>query len=65
MPGTARTGTAVAWPATLAATRGGPLHRDHLRFRRRAGTPPALHCFVLDCSASMLSHERLALAKGL
>jgi len=65
MPGTAGAGTAIAWPATLAATRGGPLHADHLRFRKRAGTPDALHCFVLDCSASMLSHERLALAKGL
>ncbi|OXI24817.1 vWA domain-containing protein [Burkholderia sp. AU15512] len=65
MPGTVRAGTAVAWPATLAAKRGGPLQHDHLRFRQRAGTPHALHCFVLDCSASMLSHERLALAKGL
>ncbi|OXI73310.1 magnesium chelatase [Burkholderia sp. AU28863] len=41
------------------------MHHDHLRFRKRAGTPHALHCFVLDCSASMLSHDRLALAKGL
>ncbi|KEZ01444.1 magnesium chelatase [Burkholderia sp. MSh2] len=65
MPGTARDGTAVAWPATLAAKRGGPLVRGHLRFRKRAGPPPALHCFVLDCSASMLSHDRLAYAKGL
>ncbi|KUY92150.1 MULTISPECIES: VWA domain-containing protein [unclassified Burkholderia] len=65
MPGTVRGGTAVAWPATLAAKRGGPLHAEHLRFRKRAGTPRALHCFVLDCSASMLAHERLALAKGL
>lgn len=65
MPGTVRAGTAIAWPATLAAKRGGPLHADHLRFRKHAGAPRALHCFVLDCSASMLSHERLALAKGL
>ncbi|QTD91440.1 vWA domain-containing protein [Burkholderia anthina] len=65
MPGTARSGTAVAWPATLAAKRGGPLHATHLRFRKQAGAPRALHCFVLDCSASMLSHDRLALAKGL
>ncbi|MBM2770210.1 vWA domain-containing protein [Burkholderia anthina] len=65
MPGTARSGTAVAWPATLAAKRGGPLHATHLRFRQQAGAPRALHCFVLDCSASMLSHDRLALAKGL
>ncbi|KAB0630861.1 magnesium chelatase, partial [Burkholderia territorii] len=26
MPGTVRAGTAVAWPATLAAKRGGTLH---------------------------------------
>ncbi|WP_269510129.1 vWA domain-containing protein [Burkholderia sp. IMCC1007] len=65
MPGTARAGMAVAWPATLAAKRGGPLQATHLRFRKQAGAPRALHCFVLDCSASMLSHERLALAKGL
>ncbi|WP_176025478.1 vWA domain-containing protein [Burkholderia vietnamiensis] len=65
MPGAAPAGTALAWPATLAAKRGEPLHAAHLRFRKRAGTPLALHCFVLDCSASMLSHERLALAKGL
>lgn len=65
MPGTTHAGTAVAWPATFAAKRGGPLQRDHLRFRKRAGTPHALHCFVLDCSASMLPHDRLALAKGL
>ncbi|KAB0633642.1 vWA domain-containing protein [Burkholderia latens] len=60
-----RAGTAVAWPATLAAKRGGPLHASHLRFRKQAGAPHALHCFVLDCSASMLTHGRLALAKGL
>ncbi|MGU7769200.1 vWA domain-containing protein [Burkholderia sp. MR1-5-21] len=41
------------------------MHADHLRFRRRAAAPRALHCFVLDCSASMLSFDRLAAAKGL
>ncbi|RQS75572.1 VWA domain-containing protein [Burkholderia sp. Bp8963] len=41
------------------------MHADHLRFRKQAGPPRALHCFVLDCSASMLSFDRLALAKGL
>ncbi|KVC16859.1 vWA domain-containing protein [Burkholderia pseudomultivorans] len=65
MPGIVRAGTAVAWPATLAAKRAGPLQAAHLRFRKRAGAPRTLHCFVLDCSASMLSHDRLALAKGL
>ncbi|MBR8061339.1 vWA domain-containing protein [Burkholderia dolosa] len=65
MPGAVRAGTVIAWPATLAAKRGGRLHVEHLRFRERAGAPRALHCFVLDCSASMLAHDRLALAKGL
>ncbi|AOK04440.1 magnesium chelatase [Burkholderia latens] len=65
MPGAVPAGTAIAWPPTLAAKRSDPLHASHLRFRKRAGAPRALHCFVLDCSASMLSHERLALAKGL
>jgi magnesium chelatase subunit ChlD-like protein len=36
-----------------------------LRFRRGEGEAPALHCFVLDCSGSMLGGERLARAKGL
>ncbi|WP_414451957.1 VWA domain-containing protein [Burkholderia sp. 22PA0099] len=58
-------GTRIAWPATLAARRGAPLAVDHLRFRPRAGTPRAFHCFVLDCSASMLDGGRLARAKGL
>jgi magnesium chelatase subunit ChlD-like protein len=38
---------------------------QHLRFLppdRQSGT---LHCFVLDCSASMLRGERLSKAKGL
>ncbi|MEX3628901.1 MAG: VWA domain-containing protein [Burkholderia sp.] len=58
-------GTRIAWPATLAARRGGPLEVDHLRFRPRSGEPRAFHCFVLDCSASMLDGGRLARAKGL
>ncbi|MGS0894237.1 vWA domain-containing protein [Burkholderia stagnalis] len=65
MPGAARAGAAVAWPATLAAKQRGRLQAAHLRFRKQAGAPRALHCFVLDCSASMLAHDRLALAKGL
>ncbi|MDY7801317.1 magnesium chelatase [Burkholderia stagnalis] len=55
----------MAWPATFAVKRGERLQADHLRFRKPAGAPRALHCFVLDCSASMLSFERLAAAKGL
>ena len=37
----------------------------HLRFARNESTSGVLHCFVLDCSASMLHDERLALAKGM
>ncbi|CAN0620653.1 magnesium chelatase subunit ChlD-like protein [Burkholderia multivorans] len=65
MAGVARAGAAIAWAATLAARRADALRPHHLRFRTRAGTPSALHCFVLDCSASMLASGQLALAKGL
>ncbi|WP_438392191.1 vWA domain-containing protein [Caballeronia sp. DA-9] len=37
----------------------------HLRFHREEDEASALHCFVLDCSGSMLNGKRLALAKGL
>lgn len=60
-----RPGTRIAWRATLAAKRGEAWRADHLRYRPQAGSPGALHCFVLDCSASMLTAERLAHAKGL
>jgi magnesium chelatase subunit ChlD-like protein len=45
--------------------RGAPLRREHLRFTKRKTGSGALHCFVLDCSASMLARGQLALAKGL
>jgi len=41
------------------------LRADHLRFVREAPARGVLHCFVLDCSGSMLAGARLALAKGL
>jgi magnesium chelatase subunit ChlD-like protein len=50
---------------TLLAKRNQALDATHLRFRREQGDSSALHCFVLDCSGSMLSGKRLALAKGL
>jgi magnesium chelatase subunit ChlD-like protein len=50
---------------TLLAKRNQPLDKAHLRFHREQGDSSALHCFVLDCSGSMLSGKRLALAKGL
>ncbi|MFM0721779.1 VWA domain-containing protein [Paraburkholderia strydomiana] len=58
-------GTRIAWPLTLAAKRAAPLRADHLRFVREAPRGGVLHCFVLDCSGSMLAGQRLALAKGL
>ncbi|KXU87180.1 magnesium chelatase [Paraburkholderia monticola] len=45
--------------------REGTLRREHLRFAREMPRGGVLHCFVLDCSGSMLAGQRLALAKGL
>jgi magnesium chelatase subunit ChlD-like protein len=50
---------------TLRAKRNMPFDAKHLRFRRTHADAAALHCFVLDCSGSMLTRERLARAKGL
>ncbi|HEY3597367.1 MAG TPA: VWA domain-containing protein [Paraburkholderia sp.] len=59
-------GTRIAWPPTLANKRTKQrLHADHLRFVRETKQSGVLHCFVLDCSGSMLAGQRLALAKGL
>jgi len=41
------------------------LRAQHLRFVREAPRGGVLHCFVLDCSGSMLGRKRLELAKGL
>ncbi|WP_025600599.1 vWA domain-containing protein [Burkholderia sp. WSM2230] len=41
------------------------LRAEDLRFMREMPRKGVLHCFVLDCSGSMLGGERLALAKGL
>ncbi len=58
-------GKRIAWPPTLAAMRQDTLRAEHLRFVREAPRGGVLHCFVLDCSGSMLAGQRLALAKGL
>ncbi|MEC5406431.1 VWA domain-containing protein [Paraburkholderia sp. MPAMCS5] len=58
-------GTRIAWPQTLAVMGQHALRADHLRFVREAPRGGMLHCFVLDCSGSMLAGQRLALAKGL
>lgn len=52
------------WPRTLAAKGAGALQPGHLRYRPAQAQAGVLHCFVLDCSASMLRGEGLAIAKG-
>jgi magnesium chelatase subunit ChlD-like protein len=51
--------------ATLRAKRAERLRARHLLYRRTHGEGAVLHCFLLDCSASMLAGERLARAKGM
>jgi magnesium chelatase subunit ChlD-like protein len=60
-----QSGVRIEWPRTLAAKGAQRLRADHLRFAREAPPRGVLHCFVLDCSGSMLAGSRLALAKGL
>ncbi|SDI65721.1 magnesium chelatase subunit ChlD-like protein [Paraburkholderia steynii] len=55
----------IAWPRTLAAKRNARLRSEHLRFVHEEARGGVLHCFVLDCSHSMLAGHQLALAKGL
>ena len=54
----------IAWPATFASKGATRLQTQHLRFRPERSGQTVLHCFVLDCSGSMLGGQRLALAKG-
>ena len=58
-------GRRIAWIPTLARKGREPLHRTHLRFAQDGPKPGVLHCFLLDCSASMLRGASLARAKGL
>jgi magnesium chelatase subunit ChlD-like protein len=58
-------GKRITWPPTLTAKRTDALGAAHLRFVREAPRSGVLHCFVLDCSGSMLAGAGLALAKGL
>ncbi|EKS66451.1 MULTISPECIES: VWA domain-containing protein [Caballeronia] len=51
--------------ATLRAKRSARFATEHLRYRRTQGDGAVLHCFLLDCSGSMLAGERLARAKGM
>ncbi|QLF91754.1 magnesium chelatase [Pseudomonas sp. ABC1] len=52
------------WPRTLLAKGQAALRPEHLRFRSVRGGARQLHCLLLDCSASMLRGDKLALAKG-
>lgn len=53
------------WPRTLVARGAARLQAGHLRHAGAAACGPALHCFVVDVSGSMLQHGQLAEAKGL
>jgi len=55
----------VAWVPTLSAKGARALEVSHVRFRPECGKQEILHCFLLDCSGSMLAGRRLAQAKGL
>lgn len=54
----------IHWPRTLIAKRNAALQRGHLRFKTRNSNAGILHCFLLDCSGSMLAAKQLALAQG-
>ena len=55
----------IHWLRTLAAKAQAPLRREHLRFFPASAGAGELHCFLVDCSASMLRGQQLARAKGL
>lgn len=52
------------WPRTLIAKKHNVLSREHLRFKTKAAHGGVLHCFLLDCSGSMLAAKQLAFAQG-
>ncbi|PLC07278.1 von willebrand factor type a [Variovorax sp. RO1] len=57
-------GTAFDWPRTLIARGADRLQAAHLRHRPQEARSGTLHCFLLDCSASMRHDGQLARAKG-
>lgn len=57
-------GRGIDWPQTLLAKGRGALQRQHLRRHRCTTRPARLHLLLIDTSASMRRHGRLALAKG-
>lgn len=52
------------WSRTLLARGNTALRVEHLRFKPKISRAGVLHCFVLDCSGSMLGGRQLALAQG-
>jgi magnesium chelatase subunit ChlD-like protein len=52
------------WPRTLLAKKQHALAREHLRFKTKTARGGVLHCFLIDCSGSMLTANQLALAQG-
>jgi magnesium chelatase subunit ChlD-like protein len=64
-PAGALPGVRIDWLRTLLAKRDRKLDASHLRRIRQRPGSDTLHCFVLDCSGSMLEGGRLARAKGL
>jgi magnesium chelatase subunit ChlD-like protein len=52
------------WPRTLLTKKQRTLHSEHLRFKTKTAHSGVLHCFLLDCSGSMLAANQLALAQG-
>ena len=57
-------GAAYDWPRTLMARGAGALRAEHLRLRPQEARSGVLHCFLLDCSGSMVAGGKLARAKG-
>lgn len=57
--------SAIDWPRTLAVKAQKTLEFQHLQFQYRQAPGRLLHCLLLDCSASMVSTQMLAVAKGL
>lgn len=62
---TLRPATPIHWPRSLMARGAAALRAEHLRHQPAAPVESELHCFVLDCSASMRISGALARAKGL
>lgn len=57
-------GKRIHWARTLAGKGTQTLRREHLRFQTQQTRGGDLHCFLLDCSGSMLAGQRLARVLG-